>query len=339
MPVPGPIHGQGDGAGPGGPGSSAPATPPLSLPCRSLWRRHHRPEDPDRFLQALRDEARRRRAQGAEALEFHADACVLDPRYAVPAPWAEAAAILAAEGLAATVHLPYAWPDLTALDAAVWEGSVTSVVTALRATAPLRPQLAAVHPANHATQALVQATPAADRPALLDQLAARLVAALRRILAEAPPEGAAAVALENLEGVPWPLFEAVCREAGVAVCLDVGHAISNGDDPLVLCARVGPRLRGVHLHDAVPPPVPARAAPPMAVQPGPPTAGRTPPEPGAGAGRLGRAHLPLGAGHLPLRALVAVLRGAGFRGPVVLELDDEEALQASAARWREAASS
>ena len=332
MPEPTPLRSAGAPASE--PGSSAAATPPLSLPCRSLWRHRHRPEDPDRFLRSLRDEARRRRALGAGALEFHADACSLDARYAVPDPWREAATILAAEGLGATVHLPYAWPDLTALDAAVWEGSVASIVAALRATAPLRPPLAAVHPANHGTQALLLATPAAERPALLDQLAARLVAALERILAEAPPEGAAAVALENLEGVPWPLFEAVCREAGVAVCLDVGHAISNGDDPLALCGRLGARLRGVHLHDALPPPASLHAMRPAGGRPTSPVAGRTPPDPGMGV--VGRAHLPLGAGHLPLRELVAALRAMGFRGPVVLELDDEEALRASAARWREA---
>ncbi|ADU52153.1 Xylose isomerase domain-containing protein TIM barrel [Thermaerobacter marianensis DSM 12885] len=296
------------------PGSSA--SPVLALPCRSLWRHRHRPEDPRRFLAALPDEARRRRAEGAGALEFHADACLLDDRYADPAPWREAAVILEAEGLAATVHLPYVWPDLTALNAAVWEGSVTSIATALRAVAPLRPRLAAVHPANFATQALVLATPPGQRPALMDELASRLVRALRRLASGAPASAAEALALENLEGVAWPLFEAVCREAGVAVCFDVGHALSNGDDPVALARSLAGRIRGLHLHDAVPPPVaPAGAASQPAV---------------------GRAHLPLGAGRLPLDGLVAALRETGFAGPVVLEVDDDAGLAASAERFHRA---
>ncbi|QIA27848.1 sugar phosphate isomerase/epimerase [Thermaerobacter sp. PB12/4term] len=287
--------------------------PVLALPCRSLWRSRHRPEDPDRFLASLRDEARRLGRQGAGAVEFHADACVLDARYAAPGPWREAGAILAAEGLAATVHLPYVWPDLTALDQTVWEGSIASIVTALRATSPLTPLLAAVHPANYATQALVLATPADQRPGLLDELATRLVAALRRLQTEVPPATAAVLALENLEGMPWALFDSVARAAGVAVCLDVGHAVSNGDDPVQLARTLGGRIRGLHLHDAVPP------------------AGQ-----GTGGAAVGRAHLPLGQGSLRLPELAAALAETGFAGPVVLELETGDALEAAIEKVRAA---
>ena len=295
--------------------------PAVAWPCRSLWRSRHRPEDPDRFLAGLRQEARRVKERGAGALEFHADACGLDARYAEPGPWREAAAILAAEGLGASVHLPYVWPDLTSLDQPVWEGSVASVLGALRATAALAPQLAAVHPANYATQALVLATPAAERPALLEELAARLVTALHRLQAEAPPEAAGALALENLEGMPWPLFVRVVRAAGVAVCLDAGHAVSNGDDPVSMVREVGDRLRGIHLHDALPP-GPAAGAWVGAAAPA--------------AGVTGRAHLPLGSGRLALDQLAAALRQRGFAGPVVLELDDDGALPEATRLFREA---
>jgi len=270
--------------------------PHVSLPCRSLWAAPHRPAEPREFLARLSGEVRRLGDLGARLVEFHAEACVLDDRYARPDLWRQVAEILDREGLGATVHLPYAWTDLAALDRQVWEGSVRSVETALAATAPLAPRVAAVHPANHATQAVVQFAPPPARAALLEALAGRLVAALRR-LAGGP--GGGALALENLEGVPLAVFVRVLEEADVGACVDVGHAISNGDDPLQVLASVGRRLAGLHLHDAVPP------------------------DGAAGAG-VGRAHLPLGRGRLDLEALVEALAERGFAGPVVLEVEEDE---------------
>ena len=321
--------------------------PLVSWPCRALWVAPHRPADPAEFLARLPGECRRVRQHGAGAMEFHADACVLDERYAQPALWREVAGILAAEGLAATVHLPYLWTDLAALDGPVWEGSVRAVAAAARATAPLAPRVAAVHPANYATQALVLHTPAAEQPALLEALAQRLVAALRRLAAEAGP----ALALENLEGLPFALYLSLCREAGVGACLDVGHALSDGDDPAGAVTALAGRLVGLHLHDAVPPQPPAlrasSAGAPGGRTPGP-AAGQGPGKAGAQdraatspflpAAGAGRAHLPLGAGRLDLPGLLQALRAAGFRGPVVLEVEGTgEELARSAAAFLRAA--
>lgn len=258
------------------------------------------------MLAALPGEARRLKGLGAGAVEFWAEVVPLDERYASAAVWGEAAVILRDEGLEATVHLPLHWVDLTSLDREVWEGGLRSVEQALRVTQPLAPAMAAVHPSNYATQAALAQAPASARPAMLGALGSRLVAALARLRGGA---GGEVVALENLEGMPVDLFVLVARTAGVGVCLDVGHALAEGHDPVGLLERVRDRLLGLHLHDAMP-----RQARPTgsAGQPQPPNG--PPPE----AAEL--AHKALGTGCLDLPALVAALGEAHFAGPVVLEV-------------------
>lgn len=243
-----------------------------------MWQSGTRPAPPAAFLAALREEAP---ASRADAIEFPGDFCSVDPGYDA-ATWREAARVLQDSGLAATVHLPFVWVDVAALDQEVWEGSVRSVERAAEAMAPLHPRLAALHPANYATQTLLTAAPEAARPVALMALAERVVAAIKRL--RAGPLGPV-LGLENLEGLPLPLLEAVAEQADAHICFDFGHALSDGEDPVEAFARLGKRVVGVHLHDAKP----------------------------------GKAHLPLGEGDLDLPGVRAAL--AGFAGPVVLELE------------------
>lgn len=269
-----------------------------SLRCRSIWDGPRKPAAPADFLLRLPGEARQAKAAGAGALEFEGDLVAIDDAFADRALWEHAARALAAEGVRATVHLPSVWVDIAALDGEVWEGSVRSVERALSAMEPLDAAMAAVHPANFGAQALLLGTPESAQASVMMALAQRLLAALARLKA-AP--GGERLALENLESVPWPLFAQIAEMADVHVCLDVGHAISNGDDPAAALRDIAPRLLGVHLHDATPP---------------------------AAGQRVGRAHLPLGSGRLDVDGVAAGLKAAGFEGPVVLEVDG-----ASLERW------
>lgn len=281
--------------------------PALALPARSVWEDYggRRPAEPRAFLARLPDEAARLKGLGADLVEFLGELCVLHEGYASPDVWEQAARILDVQGLGATVHLPFHWVDLAALDREVWEGSVRSAEGALRAMAPLEPRMAAVHPANYATQAVLRWTPEDGQAGVMAAMGARLVAALRRLRA-AP--GGDAVALENLEGMPFPLIPQIAEAGGVGICLDVGHAVSNGDDPVPVLAMASQRLIGLHLHDAVPP---------------------------AGAGGAGSAHLALGRGRLDLDWLVRALADLEFTGPVVLEVEvgGPEAMAESARRF------
>jgi sugar phosphate isomerase/epimerase len=272
---------------------------PLSLRCGGLWD-GPQPADPQEFLARLPAELERLRGHGAALVEFKVEVCVLDRRYRDSEIWARVADFVRDSGLAGTtVHLPAAWVDLASLDQNVWEGSVRSVEVALRATAPLRPMLAAVHPASDATGEWIRTLPEAHRPAAIWLAIERVVDGLRRLrdLQEAGP-----LALENLEGAGCDLIALAAERAGVGVCLDVGHVISNGEEPLKALEVAAPRLRGVHLHDAKPPSV---------------------------AGGKGKAHLPLGLGGLDLEALVDALHTRRFEGPIVLEVQEDFSESAS----------
>ncbi len=271
----------------------------LSLPCPSLWESRFSPPSPAEALAALPGEFRRLRELGAGLVEFPGDVTAVAEAYASPGLWARVAGLLEAEGLGATVHLPFAWVDLTSLDREIWEASLRSLEAALAAFEPLSPRMAAVHPANYSARATLGMTPAATRPGLTAALGSRLFAALLR-LKEAP--GSGPLALENLEGMPLGLFLSLTEAAGVGVCLDVGHALVEGHDPAALVTDLGERLVGLHLHDAAPDSSGTHAPAGTEVE---------------------RAHMALGTGRLDLGSLVTALLDRGFGGPVVLEVIGE----------------
>ncbi|MFI0719305.1 TIM barrel protein [Streptomyces sp. NPDC021224] len=93
--------------------------------------------------------------------------------------------------------------------------------------------------------------------------------------------------------------------SGVGLCLDTGHVLVGGGDPVELARRAASRVAHVHLKDAD-----ADAA--DAVR-----AGRTP----YGAAVAAGLYRPLGTGDLDLPVLLAALDAAGYAGWYVMEQD------------------
>lgn len=87
------------------------------------------------------------------------------------------------------------------------------------------------------------------------------------------------------------------RFPGLGACLDLGHLHTTGEDFRPYLAALGNRLLHVHLHD--------------------------------NRGERDE-HLPLGGGSAPWQAFMADLAGQGYRGRIILEIPDPEALEASA---------
>lgn len=93
--------------------------------------------------------------------------------------------------------------------------------------------------------------------------------------------------------------------SAIDLCLDTGHLLVGGTDPVTFAARHTDRIAHVHLKDV---------AAPLADR----VRGRTLPYSAAVRAGLFR---PLGAGDIDLAALLAALRAGGYRGWYVLEQD------------------
>jgi inosose dehydratase len=93
--------------------------------------------------------------------------------------------------------------------------------------------------------------------------------------------------------------------SGIGLCLDTGHLLVGGTDPVALAQRAAARVAHVHLKDV-------HAAAAEAVR-----GGRTT----YTAAVTDGLYRPLGAGDLDLRSLLAALEGAGYGGWYVMEQD------------------
>ncbi|GAB7193024.1 sugar phosphate isomerase/epimerase [Kineococcus sp. NUM-3379] len=130
----------------------------------------------------------------------------------------------------------------------------------------------------------------------LDRIAAR--AAARGVTVALHPHVGTLV--ENAADV-----ERVLDGSSVALCLDTGHLLIGGADPLALAQRAPGRIAHVHLKD-----VDAAAA--RRVRAG---------ELAYSAAVAAGMYRPLGAGDVDVAGIVSSLEGAGYRGWYVLEQD------------------
>lgn len=135
----------------------------------------------------------------------------------------------------------------------------------------------------------------------------RLLANLDRIAARAAARGVTATLHPHVGTIVETSAEVdrVLDGSGIALCLDTGHLLVGGADPVALAERVPDRIAHAHLKD-----VDGAAA----------EAVRTGRRAYADAVRDGMFR-PLGAGDIDIRRVVRALDGAGYDGWYVLEQD------------------
>ncbi|QMV24891.1 TIM barrel protein [Streptomyces sp. SCUT-3] len=130
---------------------------------------------------------------------------------------------------------------------------------------------------------------------------------LERIAAAASRHGMTAVLHPHVGTMveSAPEVDRVLEGSGIGLCLDTGHLLAGGADPVALARRAGRRVAHVHLKD-----VDAAAA--AAVR-----SGRTGYAEAVAAGM----YRPLGDGDVDVPAIVEALEGDGYDGWYVLEQD------------------
>ncbi|WP_328460788.1 TIM barrel protein [Streptomyces sp. NBC_00448] len=99
--------------------------------------------------------------------------------------------------------------------------------------------------------------------------------------------------------------ERVLRGSGIGLCLDTGHLLIGGGDPVAVASRWPGRIAHVHLKDV-------RLALARQVQAGAAT---------YTAAVADGMYVPLGTGDVDIAAIVRILEGAGYSGWYVLEQD------------------
>ncbi len=206
------------------------------------------------------------------------------------------------ENLSYTLHLPLWSVEPSTPLAPVRKGSVEAVVQMIKATTPLAPEVYVLH----ATGALAaefynMKISELARTLILKQFQNGARESIRAILSETGIPSRR-LAIETIE-FPLDLTLELADEFDLSLCLDTGHVLAGFPgwyDFFEVVEKLLPRLAEVHLHDCKKMPQGERG--------------------------YGEDHKPLGAGDLDLGGFLDRLTAANFSGPLVFELNVDEAL-------------
>ncbi len=246
---------------------------------------------------------RKLHAHGFSLVELGGDLTMFMPQTFAPPAIERLAALKAELGLAYTVHLPLWSVEPSTPLTPVRHGSARALIDVVRAVQPLEPEVYVLH----ATGALAaefyrMKLPELGRAMLMRQFQAGAMESIHTILSETGIPSRQ-LAIETIE-FPLDLTLEMAEKFDLSICLDVGHVLSgfSGDvelfDALELCL---PRMAEIHLHDA---PIPASQQEIV----------------------YGKDHSVLGTGDLDLPRFIDRLTEVNFNGPIIFELEIEEAL-------------
>ena len=241
-------------------------------------------------------------AVGFNTIELGGDLSLFLPHTFSPAA-IEKLLELKAKGITYTVHLPLWSVEPSTPLRHVRRGSVEALMQILRATRPLDPEVYVMH----ATGALAaefynMRMSETVRSFLLRQFQNGARESLEQILMETGIPSRR-IAIETIE-FPFDLTLELADELDLSLCLDTGHVLAGFPgwfDFFDILEECLPRLAEIHLHDS-----------------------RLMPE---GKRGYGEDHKPLGQGDLELGRLLDRLSAARFNGPLIFELQLEEALE------------
>ncbi len=242
-------------------------------------------------------------AQGFNPVELGGDMPLFFPQAFAPAAVEALKALKAETGLGFTVHLPLWSVEPSTPLGPVRQGSIKALVDCIRATRPLEPEVYVLHATGTlAAEFYRMRLPEPARPLILQQFQNAARESVRAVLAETGLPSRR-LAVETIE-FPFELTLELAEALDLSVCFDTGHVLVGFSGPIDFfhaLERALPRLAEIHLHDG-------------------PWQG---PQHHIG---YGKDHQRLGAGDLDVGRLLDWLKAADFNGPLVFELDVDEAL-------------
>lgn len=207
--------------------------------------------------------------------------------------------------LGVIVHLPYMWLDLASLNEGVRKASLRAVLQAWARVELLNPWACSLHLLGEQSKAY--AIPGTqEREAFYQRILAQAEHSLVSIVKKVEPSR---LCVENLEGIPFEPLVVMAERHGLSLCLDVGHLMMQGEDPIKFIEEHLPVIKVIHLHDVIR-------------------------RKGARGETTLVDHQPLGNGLLPLPRIVETLQAKGYEGVLLVEVKQRDHLLSSLERLR-----
>ena len=210
---------------------------------------------------------------------------------------------LKSEGLQYTLHLPLWSVEPSTPLVPVRKGSVEAVVQTILATVPIAPEVCVLHATGAlASEFFNMKISELARSLILRQFQNGARESIKSIIDQTGLPSRK-LAIESIE-FPLDLTLELAEEFDLSLCLDTGHVLAGFPgwfDFFEVVEKFMPRLAEVHLHDCKKMPQGVRG--------------------------YGEDHKTLGTGDLDLGRFLDRLASANFAGPLVFELNVDEALE------------
>lgn len=235
------------------------------------------------------------------AVEMTLDLALIYPQVFDAGYYRRVANLQQQQGFACSVHLPFLWLDLTSLNESVRKASVESIRKALELIRPIEVQACVLHLWGSVTQTIGSVSQ--DSEQLRDVMAVLGRQAQRSLEEIITHYDAQKLCVETLERPDFSFALPIIEKLDTGICLDVGHLIWQGGEELAFLEKHWPRIRVIHLHDAL---ISEQAGQKIVLD-----------------------HLPLGEGQLDYKKFLTQLEHRGFDGIIVLELNQRADLEAS----------
>ena len=251
-----------------------------------------------------------------DVIEVPLDAAFVYPSLFTEEILARMCALADEKGFIYTVHLPFMWLDLSSLNENIRKASVASVIEAVKLAIPLNPLVYVLHLTGEQASAIANSKwEEGEKRFFISRMVKQARRSLDEILRHIDRDK---LCLENPETPALEPMMLLAGERKLPLCLDVGHLVSCGGDPITFIEEHFDDIKIIHLHDV------AKYA--------------------TAQGVVIEDHRPLGSGIVPLNEILHLLYSRSYEGILLLEmvqrehlLRSVEVLHSAVARLRESA--
>ena len=207
-------------------------------------------------------------------------------------------------GLTYTVHLPLWSIEPSSPNQFIREAAVACHVDAIRLAEPLEPEVYVLHNAGWIGAEFSEFDIGGEDQPIIPMILGNLAEQSVREIIKQSKVPSRKIALESIE-FPFEITWSIAEKLDTSICLDTGHVLSGqsgSTDVIDFVKRYYSRLLEIHLHDGDLQRLEGRRFP-------------------------YNDHKTLGQGDLPIVEFLTILEERGFEGPIIFELNREDALE------------